>query len=48
MAIVINGQTGIDAGHLPISNAGNTEVKGTLTGVYATVSWTMPSIRDYQ
>lgn len=31
MAIVINGQTGIDAGHLPISNAGNTEVEGTLT-----------------
>lgn len=31
MAVVINGQTGIDAGHLPISNAGNTEVEGILT-----------------
>ena len=38
MAIVINGQTGIDAGHLPISNAGNTEVEGTFTGVNATVN----------
>ena len=48
MGIVINGQTGIDVGHLPISNAGNTEVEGTLTGADATVSWVMPSIRDYQ
>lgn len=38
MAIVINGQTGIDAGHLPISNAGNTEVEGTLTGADVTVA----------
>lgn len=38
MAIVINGQTGIDAGHLPISNAGNTEIEGTLTGANATVN----------
>ena len=38
MAIVINGQTGIDAGHLPISNAGNTEVEGTFTGADATVN----------
>ena len=38
MAIVINGQTGIDAGHLPISNAGNTEVEGTLTAQGQNVS----------
>lgn len=38
MAIVINGQTGIDAGHLPISNAGNTEIEGTLTGADVTVA----------
>ena len=38
MAIVINGQTDIDAGHLPISNAGNTEVEGTFTGANATVN----------
>lgn len=38
MGIVINGQTGIDAGHLPISNAGNTEVEGTLTAQGQNVS----------
>ena len=26
MGIVISGTTGIDAGHLPVSNCGNTEV----------------------
>lgn len=31
MSIRINGQTGIDVGDLPITNAGNAEVEGTLT-----------------
>lgn len=38
MAIVTNGQTGIDVGHLPVSNAGDTEVEGTLTAQGQNVS----------
>ena len=30
MAVVISGTTGIDAGSLPVSNCGNTEVEGNL------------------
>ena len=38
MAIVISGTTGIDAGSLPVSNCGNTEVEGNL-GVGTNSPW---------
>lgn len=40
MAIVISGTTGIDAGSLPVSNCGNTEVEGNLnlSGVGARIT----------